>query len=136
VPSCAAAFLPVFGHPLAVVVQASMSPPNPGHHVGVQAVNDGAGLLAGAAMRLFDGTSCPVLAFQCLAKRGIELDVQFAGRVVRHVQQRDRWLGDTPNAATARTAARVTLTIRRRVLMLDSLNSLRLCDEVDSGGNA
>jgi len=57
--------------------------------VGLQAVDHGTGLLAGAAMRLPDRHVVARPGLVLARERGIEVLVQLTRRVVGHVQQRD-----------------------------------------------
>ena len=55
--------------------------------VGVEPVDDGAGLSARAAVRLLDGHGLLRLALPVLHERGVEIGVELTGRIVRRVQQ-------------------------------------------------
>ena len=69
-------------------------------YIGVQAVDDGAGLLARAAVRLLDTHVLPGFAFPVLGKGLVEFGIQLAGRVIRDVEQGDRGRGLGHSAQT------------------------------------
>jgi hypothetical protein len=95
------AFLPVGGNPATVLNDGiGVTGQRQGDHIGLQPIDDTTGLFAGAAMALFDGHVLAGLGFPMFGKRGIELGIKFSGRVVRHIKQRHRWLG---NGAEGRT---------------------------------
>ncbi len=56
--------------------------------VGLQAVDDRARLRAGAAVRLLDLDALAGFLLIGGSERLVEIDIEFAGRVVRHVEQR------------------------------------------------
>ncbi len=58
------------------------------HDVGLQAVDDRARLLAGAAVRLLDLDDLAGLLLPVRDERGVVVRVQLARRVIRHVQER------------------------------------------------
>ena len=58
------------------------------HHVRIEPVDHGAGLLARAAVRLLDGHGLAGLRLPVLGEGLVELLVQLTGRIVGHVQQR------------------------------------------------
>ncbi len=57
------------------------------HHVGLEAVDHGAGLLARAAVRLLDGDVLAGLSLPMLRERGIEFLIELAGRIVGDVEE-------------------------------------------------
>jgi hypothetical protein len=63
------------------------------HHISVQPIDDGAGLLTRAAMRLFDGDVLATGGFPMFGKGGVELDIQLPCGVVGNIQKRHRTLG-------------------------------------------
>ena len=58
------------------------------HDVGVEPVDDGAGLLAGAAMRLLDGHGLAGVGLPLGGESGVEILVELAGRVIGDVEER------------------------------------------------
>ena len=62
-------------------------------HVGIQAVDDRAGLLAGAAMRLFDGDVLTGGGFPVFGESGVVFDVEFTCGVVGDIEQGHGRLG-------------------------------------------
>jgi hypothetical protein len=61
-----------------------------GGHVGFEPIDDGAGLLARAAMALFDGHILTGLGLPVFGESSVVFDVQLTGWVVGHIEQRDR----------------------------------------------
>ncbi len=57
-------------------------------HIRLQAIDHGARLRAGAAMRLLDGHGLAGLLFPVFDEFGVVSAIQPAGRVVGHVEQR------------------------------------------------
>ena len=85
------ALLPVFGNPATVGVQGiGVARQGQRGHIGFQPVDDGAGLLARSAVALLDGHVLAGLGLPVLGKGLVELHVQLAGGVVRHIEQRHR----------------------------------------------
>ena len=85
------ALLPVFRNPATVGVQRiGVARQGQGGHIGFQPVDDGACLLARAAVALLDGNVLAGLGLPVLGKGLVELHVQLAGGVVRDVEQRHR----------------------------------------------
>ena len=85
------ALLPILGDPATVGVQRiGVARQRQRGYVGVQPVDDGAGLLARAAVALLDGHVLAGLGLPVLGKRLVELHIQLARRVVRHIEQRHR----------------------------------------------
>ncbi len=60
-----------------------------GDHVGLKAIDDCTCLLAGTAVGLFDGDLVTGLLLPVLGKCIVEIGIQFTGRIVGYVQQRD-----------------------------------------------
>jgi hypothetical protein len=82
------ALLPVLGQQLAELADlVDVAGQGQGHHVGLEAVDHRAGLLARAAVRLLHGHRLVALGLPVLAERGVVLLVQLAGRIVGHVEQ-------------------------------------------------
>jgi hypothetical protein len=85
------------------------------HHVGANAVDHRPRLPAGTAMRLVDRDLLAVVGPSPLRREGaIDIDIKFAGRIVRDVEQRDRPLrlcvcarcgGERANAEAGRDRA-------------------------------
>ena len=57
--------------------------------IGVEAVDDGAGLASRSGMRLLDRDGRSVLLLVVLGEGGVDVAVEFAGRVIRHVEKFD-----------------------------------------------
>ncbi len=60
-----------------------------GDDIGLEAVDHGAGLLSGAAVRLLDGDGVASLGLPVGGEGGVVIDVKLAGRVVGHVEELD-----------------------------------------------
>ena len=82
------ALLPVLGEDALVGDRIDVVGQRQGHDIGVDAVDDGARLLAGAAVRCADLDVVAGLGLVILGKSGIVFLVKLAGRVIGHVQQR------------------------------------------------
>ena len=88
------ALLPVGRHQTAVLDQGiHVRSQTQGHHVGIQAVDHRAGLLARAAMRLLDRHILTGLGLPVLGEGLVVLHIQLARRVVGDIQQRHLLLG-------------------------------------------
>ena len=57
------------------------------HHIGAQTIDDGTGLLAGAAMGLLDLDRLMALGLPMLVEGVVEFHIELARRIVGHVEQ-------------------------------------------------
>ena len=85
------ALLPVLGHQPAIFDQCiHITGQRQRDHIGINAVNHRPRLLARAAVRLLDRDNLASLGPPVFDEGGVVVHVQLAGRVVGHIEQRDR----------------------------------------------
>ena len=71
----------------ALAIRVDIALERQGHDVGLQPVDDGAGLLAGAAVRLLDGDRFAGLGLPVVGEGLIDGLVEFTGGIVGNVEQ-------------------------------------------------